>query len=33
VPLFSAGKQWTDYIAISEMLSLYDQMAEDYGLR
>lgn len=33
VPLFSTGSAWNDFIGIPERLGLYDQMAEDYGLR
>lgn len=32
-PLFATHGAWNKFVAIPELLSLYDQMASDYGLR
>lgn len=33
VPLFTTDGAWNRYVTIPERIGLYDQMAEDYGLR
>lgn len=33
VPLFDTDSAWNDYVTLPERIGLYDQMAEDYGLR
>src|SRR5690606_21299606 len=33
VPLFTTDGEWNDFVTIPERIGLYDQMAQDYGLR
>jgi arabinogalactan endo-1,4-beta-galactosidase len=33
VPLFSTDGAWNRFVAIPEMMAIYDKMAQDYGLR